>query len=87
VAKPLRLDDPWESMTWEGAAKAHLSAGANLSLPEKLAWLEEINELARNLDDSRRRSGAGGGTRRAPTTERSAGQAQSPFEVETDSDD
>jgi hypothetical protein len=57
VAKPLRFEDPWESMTWEGAAKANLIAGANLTLPEKLAWLEEINDLARNLARSRRRAG------------------------------
>jgi hypothetical protein len=62
VTKPLHLDDPWESMTWEGAAKAQLIAGANLSLPEKLAWLDEINELASTLAENRRRVQADSGT-------------------------
>lgn len=73
MAKPLRFEDPWESMTWEGAAKANLIAGANLTLPEKLAWLEEINNLARNLAEGRRRAGEPEAT--PPTGERQASES------------
>jgi hypothetical protein len=44
-----RDDDPWRAATWEGAEEAALRAGAALSLPERLLWLEESAALARRL--------------------------------------
>jgi hypothetical protein len=44
-----RDDDPWRAATWEGAEEAALRAGAELSLPERLLWLQEAAALARRL--------------------------------------
>ncbi len=45
----LPTDDPWFWATWEGASLASLLAGARLSLPEKLAWLEEVTEMGERM--------------------------------------
>ena len=44
--------DPWESATFEGAARANLLAEARMTMAEKLAWLEEMGRLARRLHAS-----------------------------------
>ena len=49
MVKPELPGDPWQYTTWEGAERAHLLAGAQLSLRQKLAWLEEAAELANRL--------------------------------------
>ena len=41
--------DPWQYATWEGAKRAQLLAGAQLTLREKLEWLEQAAELAERL--------------------------------------
>lgn len=41
--------DPWAGATWEGAAEASLAAGAKLTLPERLLWLEQTSRLARQV--------------------------------------
>ncbi len=41
--------DPWASATWEGAESEMLTAGARMSLPERLRWLEEASRAARAL--------------------------------------
>jgi len=38
--------DPWRTASWQGAAEASLIDGSRWSMPEKLAWLEEIGRLA-----------------------------------------
>jgi ubiquinone biosynthesis protein len=45
--------DAWDVATWEGAADEALAAGSRLSLPERLAWLEETAKLAGRLTASR----------------------------------
>jgi hypothetical protein len=60
--------DPWDEATWEGARMATLLKGARMSLPERLAWIEEITEVASHLRGSATRHPAevggseGGGT-------------------------
>ena len=44
-----KLDDSWHAMTWEGAHQNTLRAGAQLSLAEKVAWLEEAHRTAIRL--------------------------------------
>jgi hypothetical protein len=41
--------DPWFSATWEGAALSKLLAGAQLSLEEKLAWLQDVSRFYRAI--------------------------------------
>lgn len=53
--------DPWRSATWEGAAESNLRSSANLTLGERLDWLEEMGRVAGLLRRQRRV--------RAPTTE------------------
>lgn len=42
----LPSDDPWFYATWEGARLRSLIEAASWTMIEKLAWLEEITELA-----------------------------------------
>lgn len=52
--EPLRvLSDDWSGATWDGARMATLLEGARMTLPEKLAWLEET---ARAIDHLHRRA-------------------------------
>jgi hypothetical protein len=44
-----KLDDSWHAASWEGARLNTLRAGARLSLPEKVAWLEEAHRAAIRL--------------------------------------
>lgn len=41
--------DPWAGASWEGAEATTLAAGARLTLPERLRWLEQAAETARQL--------------------------------------
>ena len=40
MAQQRSASDPWAVATWEGAAEESLAAGAKLTLPERLLWLE-----------------------------------------------
>ena len=49
---PTRIElpgDPWQYATWEGAERAQLLAGAQLTLREKLVWLEQAADLVERL--------------------------------------
>lgn len=47
MVDPRQPVDPWFAATWEGAALSTLLAGAQLSLKEKLAWLEDMGRFYR----------------------------------------
>lgn len=39
-------DDPWEAVTWEGARKQLLKSSLSATPAQRLAWLEEVLEIA-----------------------------------------
>ncbi len=45
--------DPWFYATWEGNEIATLLAGARLTLPEKLQWLEDACRMAEYFEGRR----------------------------------
>lgn len=47
------IRDPWANATWEGAEAATLAAGAALTLPERLRWLEQARRIALALAGDR----------------------------------
>jgi hypothetical protein len=49
VSSPRADLDPWRTSSWDGAEDESLAAGARLSLPERLLWLEQSARFARRL--------------------------------------
>jgi hypothetical protein len=49
VSSPRDELDPWRTSSWDGAEDEALAAGARLTLPERLLWLEQAARLARRL--------------------------------------
>lgn len=76
-----RDEDPWRAATWEGAEESALRAGAALSLPERLLWLEESAALARRLGRGGHVSGTYPSDR--TTTDEVAERAAGPSDVDT----
>jgi len=44
--EPPEIDDPWEAATWEGARRRTLAAFVAATPAQRLAWLEEMLEIA-----------------------------------------
>lgn len=49
MAFRLPTQDPWFYTTYEGARLRELIESANMTMIEKLAWIEEITELAERM--------------------------------------
>ena len=49
IAEILNGDDPWHYATFEGAVELQLKIDARTSLAEKLEWLEQAGQFARQL--------------------------------------
>ncbi|HEY1661152.1 MAG TPA: hypothetical protein VGI03_01925 [Verrucomicrobiae bacterium] len=49
-----RINDPWQSVTWDGARREQLRRWQKLSLREKMEAVEEMGLLAGHFRKARR---------------------------------
>jgi len=49
MPEPLDSKTAWSTTSWRGAESSTLAAGAAMSLPERLRWLEETARAVRSL--------------------------------------
>ena len=54
MTRPDLPGDPWEYATWEGAERAQLLAGAQMSFRDKLLWLEQAAAWVERMESARR---------------------------------
>jgi hypothetical protein len=52
------LDRSWKAMTWDGAKHNSVVLGSQMSLAEKVAWLESADHTAERLKSAKKKPAA-----------------------------